>query len=101
MKIVSSKNGNVVFEHVGRNGEAKSLSVRVDNESLKFIKSNASSIRYDSTNDAIRYVGNGVHTSLARAICMNINPDLDAGKNIQFADGNKFNLKTSNFEISE
>jgi len=93
MKIISAVGGKMVLEHVGN--KVKTIEVEVDNDSRRFIKNNLNSIRYDVTNNILKLHNGESSTTVARAFAME-KFDIPTGRNIQFKDGNKFNLKSKN-----
>ena len=100
MKIISAVGGKMVLEHVQRQGTSVKLEIAVDNDSRRFIKDNFDSIRYDVTNDILKLHDGDTSTTVARAFAEQ-KFDIPAGRNIQFKDGNKFNLKTKNICIAD
>jgi len=100
MKVKSVTSAKMVLEHVTRNGNSIDVEVLVDNDSKKFIKQNVSSISYDVTNKNLKIQKEGLSTTVARAYCQTINT-IPTDRNIQYKDGNKFNLRTKNLVISE
>lgn len=100
MKIISAVGGKMVLEHVQRQGTSVKLEVAVDNDSRRFIKNNLSQIRYDVTNNILKLHNGDTSTTVARAFAME-KFDIPVERNIQFRDGNKFNLKAKNICIAE
>lgn len=98
MKIISAVGGKMILEHTGK--KVKKIEVEVDNDSRRFIKDNLPRIRYDVTNDILKLHDGDTSTTVARAFAME-KFDIPVERNIQFKDGNKFNLKAKNICIAE
>lgn len=98
MKIISAVGSKMVLEHFGK--KVKTIEVEVDNDSRRFIKNNLSRIRYDVTNNILKLHDGDTSTTVARAFAME-KFDIPADRNIQFKDGNKFNLKAKNICIAD